>query len=248
MNDLMDLSHRKIMITGASSGIGRAAAILASEKNASLVLCGRDEGRLNETLQMLENKERHILIPFDIRSFDSYNDVFDRAVSDGNKLSGLVHCAGIAKPLPLRMMKYSRITETIDTNLTSFALLVSMYAGKKYSEGGSIVGISSVNSRLPQQYMSVYAASKAGLEAFVRSASLELCERNIRINCVVPGAVDTPMAQSTDPEQLEKIIGRQLLGLTDPSEIANVILFLLSSASSAITGAAISADGGRLGQ
>lgn len=248
MNDLMDLSGRKIMITGASSGIGRAAAILASEKNASLVLCGRDEERLAETLQMLKNKDRHILLPFDIRDFDSYNSVFDKAVSVGNKLSGLVHCAGIAKPIPMRMMNHSRIIETIDTNLTSFALLVSMYTQKKYSDGGSIVGISSANSHLPQKYMSIYAASKAGIEAIVKTASLELYEKNIRINCVVPGAVDTPMARGTDPEQLEKIIGRQLLGLTAPAEIANVIVFLISNASSAVTGAAISADGGRLGQ
>lgn len=248
MNDLMDLSGRKILITGASSGIGRETAVLAAEKNASLVLCGRDGGRLEQTLDMLKNKERHILIPFDVKSFEDYSAVFDRAVSDGNKLNGLVHCAGIAKPLPLRMMTHSRISEITDTNLTSFALLISMYAKKKYSDGGSIVGISAVNSHLPQKYMSIYAASKAGLEAVVRTAALELIEQNIRINCVVPGAVDTPMAQGTEPEQLEKIISRQLLGLTAPEEIANVILFLISNASSAITGASISADGGRLGQ
>lgn len=245
---LVDLQNRKILITGASSGIGRAVSILASQLGASLILCARNKQNLAETQMMLANQERHRCIEFDVRSFEEYEGVFEQAVSDGIKLDGMVHCAGIAKVLPLRMMNPLVITEIMDVNFNSFMNLVRMYAKKKYSEGGSIVAISSANAHYPQKCMSVYAASKAALEAAVNTLALELVKQNIRINCVIPGAVDTPMAHITGESVLQEILNKQLLGIGKPEEVANMIIFLLSDAASFITGRSIYVDGGMLGQ
>lgn len=246
--DLMNLQNRKILITGASSGIGRAASILVSQLNASVVLCGRNEEALKKTMSMMHHPEKHHYISFDVKEFETYEEVFREAVSDSILLDGLVHCAGIARVTPVRMLKPSIITEIMETNFYSFMSLVNMYAKKKYSCGGSIVAVSAANAHYPQKCMSVYASSKAAVEAAVKTMALELSAQKIRINCVVPGAVDTPMMQASNEEALQKILGNQLLGAGKPEDIANVIAFLLSDAASFITGRSLYADGGMLGQ
>lgn len=245
---LVDLQNRKILITGASSGIGRATAILASRLGAAVVICGRNEQRLRETYEKLEDGKRHQCLVFDVKDFGQYENVFSQAVSDGIKLDGLVHCAGIARPLPVRMMKPSTVMEMMDVNFHSFLYLMGIYARKKFSCGGSIVAVSAANSHYPQKCMSVYAASKAALEASIKTMALELAQQNIRINCVIPGAVETSMMTMTDEETLKEILGKQLLGAGKPEDIANMIAFLLSDATSFITGRAVYVDGGMLGQ
>lgn len=252
MKNLIDLSNRKILITGASSGIGQATAILAGSLGATVVLCGRDKDRLSQTLSQMENKEKHTVVPFDVCEFDNYKQLFDAAVSDGIHLSGMVHCAGIASVIPLRIMKQEQIVSVMNTNFNAYMQLISFYAKKKYSSGGSIVGISAINAHYPQKCMSVYAASKAAVEAATRTLSLELMNQKIRINCVVPGAIDTPMAkgfgENAGDDKLDMINQTQLLGLGNPYDVANAIVYLLSDASKFTTGRELYVDGGKLGQ
>lgn len=248
MTQFVDLKDRKILITGASSGIGRAVAILASRLGASLILCARDEERLQKVREELKHPCKHLCIPFDVTDISQYEPVFAQAVSDGRKLDGLVHCAGIARALPVRLMKPSMIREMMDVNFHSFLYLTHEYAKKKNSQGGSIVAVSSANSHYPQKCMSVYAASKAALEAAVKTMALELVSQNIRINCVIPGAVETPMMEKTGEDALKGILEKQLLGAGKPEQIANMIVFLLSEATSFITGRSMFVDGGMLGQ
>lgn len=244
----MDLCNRKILITGASSGIGRATAILASKSGADVVICGRNEQVLEETQNEMDCPQKHIRIVFDVREFDKYNEVFQTAVSDGTKLDGLVHCAGVAPSIPLRMMKQSVINEVMNINFTSFMCMAGMYSKKKFSNGGSIVAISSANSHYPQKCMSVYAASKYALEAAVKTISLELVPQGIRANCVIPGAIRTPMMDGISGDTIDKIEEKQLMGVGKPEDVANMIIFLLSDASSFITGRSMFVDGGLLGQ
>ncbi len=242
----MDLSGRKILITGASSGIGQATAILLDSLGAKTVLCGRNEQRLSQTAEQLSNST--LCIPFDLLNFDEYDRLFAEATEDGEKLNGLVHCAGESNLIPLRVMSASAIRHIMDTNFTSFMMLISLYAKKKFSTGGSIVGISSISANLPQKCMSVYAASKAAIETAVKSLAFEIYNLGIRINCVAPGSVDTPMSEKIEKDKLENVVKHQLLGISTPDQIANCIAFLLSDASSVITGRTVYADGGMLGQ
>lgn len=246
MSNLLDLSGRKVLITGASSGIGKATAVLLDSLGAKTVLVGRDEQRLSETAQSLVHE--HLCIPYDLLDFDNYDKLFAKATADGEKLNGLVHCAGIAPPTPLKALGAKMIHNIIDTNFTSFIMLCSVYEKKKYSIGGSIVGFSSVNAHLPRKYMSIYSGSKAATEVATKTIALELAKKNIRINCVAPGVVDTPMIQEMNTEVLNEMLNYQLLGITDPEQIAHVVAFLLSDASSIITGRTIYADSGMLGQ
>lgn len=244
----IDLSQRKILVTGASSGIGQATAILLAELGCSVVLCGRNEERLEETRNSMKNMCKHQCIVFDVRDFDVYEKVFVQAVSDGHKLDGMVHSAGVGIPVPLRVMNYDSIRNIMDVNYTSFMCLMSMYAKRKYSKGGSVVAISSTNAHYPQNCMSIYAGSKHALEASVKSLAVELVKQGVRINCVIPGGIETPMGDNIEAETLRMIFGKQLLGAGKPEDVANLIVFLLSDRAAFITGRSIYADGGLLGQ
>ncbi|MBR1579809.1 MAG: SDR family oxidoreductase [Selenomonadaceae bacterium] len=244
---MIDLIDKKFMVTGASSGIGRATSVLLSKLGAKIVACGRNEQRLDETLAQCEGSD-HIKLAFDVRDIASYKNIFGQATADGRKLDGLVYCAGIATPTPLRVMSEETIREVLDVNLISFMMMVATYAKKPFNNGGSIVAISSINAHYPHKCMSAYAASKLALEGAAKTLSLELADKNIRVNCVIAGPVQTEMVQAVLPTSAEQIIRHALLGVLEPEDVADSIVFLLSDASRRITGRAMYVDGGYLGQ
>ena len=129
-----------------------------------------------------------------------------------------------------------------------FVNVVNLFAKKKYNAGGSIVAVSAVNAHYPQKCMTLYASSKLAVEAAVRTLSLELADQGIRINSVIPGAVDTPMTKEVNALMLESIASKQLLGMQKPEQIADFIVYLLSDRANAITGRNLFSDGGMLGQ
>lgn len=247
MENPMDMSGKRVLITGASSGIGRATAVLLSKLGAALVLMGRDHERLEETRRMLTG-DAHVAIPLELRNFDEYAGRFKEIRSTGEKLSGLVHCAGIAKVIPIKVASADNIREMFDVNFVSFMELVKHYSKKTNSSGGSIVCLSAINAHYPQKCMSIYAATKGALEMAVSSLAVELFDKNIRVNAIVPGPIATPMAGSFGEVSGDEgnIIGRQLMPLGQPEDIANMAAYLLSDAAKFITGRKFYVDGGRL--
>ncbi len=247
MNNPMDVSGKRILVTGASSGIGKATSVLLSELGAKLVLMGRDANRLDETKQKLTG-DGHIVIPLELREFASYANAFKEIRETGEKLSGLVHCAGIAKVIPIKVVSAANIQEMFDVNFVSFMELVKYYSKKTNSAGGSIVALSAINAHYPQKCMSVYAATKGALEMAVSSLAVELFDKNIRVNAIVPGPIATPMAYSFGEVSGEEsnITGRQMMPLGEPEDVANMAAYLISDTAKFITGRKFYVDGGRL--
>ena len=244
----VDFFGKKVMVIGSTSGIGRQTSLLLAQLGARVVLVGRDEEKLKIVKAEMDHADTHITIAYDVKEVDGCKSLFDQAVQDGNKLNGLVYCAGVAKAVPLRVMAWSEYNHLFSVNFFGFINAVSMFAKKKYHAGGCIVGISAVNAHHPQKCMTLYAASKAAMEAAVKTMALELADQGIRINAVIPGAVATPMSEAVGNDTLNFIVSKQLLGIQAPEQIADFIAFLLSDQSSAVTGRGLYADGGMLGQ
>lgn len=242
-----DFTGKKIVIAGATSGIGSVTASMLADQGAELCLLGRNPEKLEMIAkEMPGNGHKCYLVDFS-RS-RSFEEIFEDFVSDQRKIDGLVYCAGNARLLPLNVMKKNLIDEIMNVNLYSFVEMVSVLAKKKYHNNASIVGISSVATQYPQKCQGLYASSKAAMNTMVTSLAQELAQKKIRINTVMPGPVRTQMYQAfmeiKSKEELDWQLAKQILGLTEPEDIASVILFLLSDASKAITGRHIYADGG----
>lgn len=244
----IDFSEKKIMVIGASSGIGEKTSLLLSQLGAKVVLVSRNSEKLERVKAQLSHPNEHVAIAYDVKDVEGSKELFDSAVKDGQKLNGLVYCAGIAKAVPMRVMSYAEYSNIFSINYYGFINTVSLFSKKKYNASGSIVAVSAVNAHYPQKCMTLYASSKIAIEAAVRTLSLELADIGIRINSVIPGAVDTPMSEAVDPSMLELITSKQLLGIQKPEQIADFIAYLLSDRASAITGRNLFSDGGRLGQ
>ncbi len=253
MRNIVDLSEKKYLVTGASSGIGRATAILISQLGGTVVCIGRNEETLAKTLSQLEPAEGHRYFVYDLINIEGITQLLTDVVSfDNRKLNGLVHCAGISTTWPLRTISYGKMDDVMRINFYSFIELVKGFSGKKISEGGNIVGISSVASVTGgEKGQTLYAASKAAMEAAVYCLAQELSSKGIRINTIRPSLINTPMTDNFKNDNVSddaflKSLSKQLLGIGEPEDIAKMAVFLLSDASKFITGRSYFVDGGRL--
>ncbi len=245
MKQLIDLSGKKILVTGASSGIGRETAILLSELGAHVVLVARNVERLQETKSLLSG-DGHCVWEYDLSEVQGIGQLVNDVVkADSCKLNGLVHCAGISKVLPLRALSYEKMDEVMRINYYAFLELIKAYSSKNNNVGGSVVAVSSRASINSKSGQTIYAASKAALDSSCRILAKELVSKNIRVNSVQPGFVETEMTLKWQVQAgLQGDYTNQLLGLGEPGDVANLIAFLLSDASKFITGANYLIDGG----
>lgn len=247
----MELSGRRILVTGASSGIGRETAVLLSKLGANVILIARDEERLRETFNMLGEGE-HSYIKFDITELDKISGLMDAVCPNNKKIDGFVHSAGICPVIPVQGINQQNMTEIMTINYFSFMEIVKYYSKKKYSNGGSIVAISSVSSFAGWKGASLYCGTKGALDSSIRALALELYSKGIRVNSVVPSNIKTKMfddlARLSGEESVEGIVAKQPLGLGGPIDVANAVAFLLSGAARFITGTALVVDGGYLSQ
>ncbi|MBQ0031773.1 MAG: SDR family oxidoreductase [bacterium] len=248
--NLVDLSGKRILVTGASSGIGRACAILISQLGGSVVLTGRRAEALDETLRQMENQERHLIHPCDICDSAAVAEL----VKQGGKIDGLVHAAGIGPMCPIGFIDEEHIQNVMKTNYFAFLDLMKHYSKAKNHSGRlSVVAISSVSALAGWGGGVVYCGSKGALSASVRSLALELSQKGIRVNAVCPSNIKTPMYETVvgdvnDTESEKAIIAKQPLGLGEPEQVASAVAFLLSDAASFITGVNLPVDGGYLAQ
>ena len=225
------LVGKTILITGASSGIGRATAVECSKLGATCVITGRNEERLNETLSQLAG-EGHISIVADI----STQEGIDMLVEQSPAIDGLVNNAGIGKNKPIKFYKQEDLESVFQTN--TFAPI---------NIGGSVVFTSSIAAFNSELGNGIYGASKAAIMSYMHYCASELAAKKIRANSIHPGMVDTPLIHggSLSEADLQKDMERYPLGrYGKPEEIAHAIIYLLSDASSWITGTSLVIDGG----
>lgn len=249
----MDLSGKNILVTGASSGIGKVIAIFLSKVGANIILVARNEEKLKETYHELE-PGNHSYYLIDLSHLDEIEGMIDTVCKDGRKLNGIVHSAGTSKTVPLQYLKLDDLKSIMTINFYSFLELVKHFSTRKYNDnGGNIVAISSISSRVGARGLTAYCASKGALESAIRPMALELAAKNIRINSIAPGMIKTPMydglTEIVNNKNFEADIKkRQILGLGKPEDIAYTAAFLLSDASKFITGTSIIVDGGYMAQ
>ena len=239
------LAGKTVLVTGASSGIGRAIAIICSQMGASLIITGRNESRLSETFLMLEGGSDHQQICADLTVINE----LDRLVESLPKLDGLVSNAGIANPLVLQLTETEDINKILQINtLVPINLTRLILQQKKLNKGASLVYISSINgNNCTYIGSSIYAASKSALTGFMKGVALELAPRGIRANCINPGMIETNLLDSGSigQEELEKDrLKYPLKRYGKPEEVAYAAVYLLSDATQWITGSSLLIDGG----
>lgn len=248
MKNYFDFTGKKYLVTGASSGIGRATAIRLSKQGAKVVIMGRNEERLNETYSMMDG-EGHIQILADLYRVDDMTNIFQTAMSDGIKLDGIVHSAGTAKIIPMTALNKRQFDDMMHINIYILLDMLRLFSKRKYhNQGGNVVSVSSMAAVVPEKCQTIYAAAKAGMNAAVQAVAQELCSKGIRVNTVMPGMTRTAIYYNALDELgddgLKRITDRQILGVPEPEKIAEAIMFLLSDASGTITGRAMHTDSG----
>jgi NAD(P)-dependent dehydrogenase (short-subunit alcohol dehydrogenase family) len=249
MDSIFNLNNKNIIVTGASSGIGRECAITFGQLGASVILIAQNEERLKETYNRLE-KGNHLIISQDITEYNKLEEVVNTTVYKVGKISGFIHSAGIETTLPLRSMQPSYYEKMFSVNVIAGFELAKIISKKKYLDknGASFVFVSSVMGILGQAGKVGYCSSKGALISGTKAMALELAKKNIRVNCILPGMVETEMTikmfDKFSEESKKMTIDMHSLGLGKPEDIANASVFLLSDAARWITGSNLIVDGG----
>ena len=238
------LEGKTILVTGASSGIGKAASIECSKMGAKVIITARNQERLSQTFQDLEG-EGHQMILCNLNN----EAEIDAMVADMPEIQGLVNNAGIGMTLPLQFVSISDINNIFSANTVApIILLQKLLKKKKLKKGASVVFTSSMaglgNGAVGN---TLYTASKGAISAFIRCAALELSYKSIRVNAVCPAMVNTALINSGSitEDQLKEDVSNYPLGrYGEPKDIAWAMIYLLSDASSWITGDNLIIDGG----
>lgn len=236
------LKGKQILITGASSGIGKGIALACAAMGATVILNGRNSSRLNEVLSQMTGSG-HAVFPVDLVD----RDVVSSMVGKLPKLDGVVMCAGVANRVPCKSITEADFDFVIKTNLEAPILLqAELLAKKKINRAASIVFIASRAYESPSMGNAIYSASKGAVVSYAKCLALELAPRQIRVNCICPGMVWTDLITSVLNEEDLKVAeqGYPLKRFGHVEDVASLAIYLLSDASSWMTGGAIDISGG----
>lgn len=245
------LKDKRIVIVGASSGIGAQTAITLSRHGAKIILLARREDKLKEVLSKLES-EGHGYYRFDVTNVNRIEDVVKQVVNDYGRIDGLVYTAAVAGDCPILQLTYERHMNLFNINYFPFVEFVRQIAKKgRYSENGlRVVSISSVAAFFGDRAHLSYSASKAAMDGAIRCMAKELAPKGICVNSIAPSWVRTDMTEEyierngKESATVKNMLPRQYLGMGEPEDIANAVAFLISPEARFITGTTLFADGG----
>ncbi|WP_276878068.1 SDR family NAD(P)-dependent oxidoreductase [Chryseobacterium joostei] len=243
------LKDKNILITGASSGIGRSCSVECSKSGASLILIARNEEELQKTVSMLAPEAKAETIIADIAECENLEVLIAEKVSEIGKISGFIHCAGVEKTLPLKKHTPQLYHDIFAVNVIAGFEIAKILSLKKYkTETSSFVFISSVAGMVGEIGKAAYSSSKGAVISGARSMAMELSRSNVRVNSISPAMVNTPilekMFENIGEEAAEEILKKHPLGIGKPEDVANACIFLLSDAARWITGSNLVVDGG----
>lgn len=248
MTSPFSLEGKTIIVTGASSGIGRQCAISCSHMGAKVMCIGRNEQRLQDTLAHLAG-DGHAAYSYDLSQTHGIAGLVADIVAAHGKLDGLLCAAGIERTAPIKLLTVQDYAEIMQVNtLSAFELARHATAMKHFNRGGAVVLIASITATIARTGTAAYSASKGALISAARVMAAELAKRQIRVNCISPGTILTPLmqnalAQMSDEDRARRVAGFPL-GLGEPADVANAAVYLLSEASRWITGQNLIVDGG----
>lgn len=250
MRRFADLSGKRFIITGASSGIGRSCAELFAELGASLVLIARDASRLEEVRSSLKGFENHEIFSTDLSEHSGIEPLVAKILISG-PLDGIVHSAGVCAVAPLPAVSAAAVEKSMAVNLGAFLELLRCCTRKgAANQGFSAVAVSSVSASAGWAGGTVYSASKGALSAAVRSLAVELAPKGYRVNCVSPSHIRTALFERltafNGEEAMAELESRQPLGFGLPGQVASAVAFLASGEAGFITGVDLPVDGGYL--
>lgn len=245
------LQGKTILITGASSGIGEACAKLCAEAGAKLILLGRNKERLAAVHNSLAGND-HIMQTLELTDFEAVEDFAKTYLKDNSPIHGIVNSAGISTTFPFKYTTAERLDPFFKTNVYGAYNLSRVFTRKSPAEGMSIIFIASVMASVGDKAKSTYAMTKGALLAGAKSLALELASRKIRVNCISPGVVETPLIQGSEYTKSEETLinmrQKHPLGLGKPEDIGYTCVYLLSDAARWVTGTDLKIDGGYTAQ
>ena len=237
------LEGKTILVTGASSGIGRGIAVTCSKMGATVILNGRNQMKLGETLTQMEGGS-HKFIAADLTSNESMSSL----VAELPALDGVVHCAGIGQRVLCKMASEQDVDTVMEANFKGPVLLqAELLKQKKIKKGASIVFIASIAIWSPSIGNAFYSASKGAIVSYANCLALELAPRNIRVNCISPAMVwtDLILQEGIEEEQLKADEQKYpLKRYGTPEDVANLAVYILSDASGWMTGSNVKISGG----
>ena len=249
----IDFQGKKVIVTGASSGIGRSVSIELGRFGAEVILIGRDKNRLDETAAKIANPNVYNLI-LDLNNFSEIKPKIQSLSQKIGRIYGLCNAAGIVETRPLSSCKTSHLQALLNINLIAGIEVARVVSRRDVmeEEGGAILFISSIYGKVGVPGQIGYSASKGAISSAARAMAIELAKRKIRVNILLPGLVTTKMSEDAlsilSEQQAKKIAEKHPLGTGTPEDVARTAAFLLAPQNAWFTGTEIVIDGGYTAQ